>query len=220
MQSEAKLIYLSSDHIQQAVADNPVCWTDLAMAQLGGAGDRAGMTPTPAVLEFLELIGHQKRMVSASEYVEHCFMQRWTEWLDTKPEELRQGVEAKLRCNFYPSMAATLHAWALLVETGGFEQCWLDTYDDVVANTDLTLVRFGTTYRIELIGPRARSTREYKVRHRQRGDPGTVVQIPFSRAREPGNMRWYRMSDFREFIDTAVSVSDPEADAFFQRAGL
>lgn len=164
------------------------------MSKLGGPGDQAGMTPTPAMGEFLDLLLDRKDLFTQAEYRDHCFSV-WSEWLARKHPEQVKGVEAKLFCNFYVSGIDTLHAYALMVEAGMFDICYIDIIEDVLSKTDLTLKNSGCTVRVQLIGPNARTEREYKNLHRGRANGAVEIQLT-RRPKTIGGKMWYRIRDF------------------------
>lgn len=201
------LIYIPSCAIVEYVAANPVNWLDhyRYMAKRGGIGDTAGITPTPAVYEFLSLYHHKKGLFTQREYAEWCFEQ-WHEWLTEKTDEQRRGVGVKLYRNFYPSMIDSLHVWAMMVETGGFHACILDSTLDAVGKTDLTLVRDSMTYRVALLIDSANGVgdRRYKLAYRSTDSDTACIEIrlPLSRDKTPGNKRWYYPADVIDAMAT------------------
>lgn len=194
------LIYVPSWAIVEYVASNPVNWLDHMrhMAKRGGIGDTAGVTPTPAVYEFLSLYHHEKGLFTQRRYAEWCFAQ-WREWLGEKTDDQRRGVGVKLYRNFYPSMIDSLHVWAMMVEAGGFHTCILDSTQDAIGKTDLTLVQRGISYHVALLIDSANSVgdRRYKLGHRSGDAPADCIEIrlPLSREKTPGNKRWYSPAD-------------------------
>ena len=108
MEERVTLLYFRSDYVVDFISQHPIDWKDRALAMRGGAGDQAGVTPTPAVHEFLSLLGKKQALFTQEEYHRYCAFV-WRDWLLGKPEIQRQGVEAKLYRNFYPSMIDSLH---------------------------------------------------------------------------------------------------------------
>ena len=201
------LIYVPSYAIVEYVASNPVNWLDQYrhMAKRGGVGDTAGVTPTPAVYEFLALYHHKKGLFTQREYAEWCFSQ-WQEWLSDKTDDQRRGVGVKLYRNFYPSMIDSLHVWAMMVESGGFHACILDSTQDAIGKTDLTLVRSGISYRVALLIDSTNSVgdRRYKLAYRNTDNDLSCIEIrlPLSREKAPGNKRWYLPADVLDAMAT------------------
>lgn len=201
------LIYVPSYAIVEYVARNPINWLGQYrhMAQRGGIGDTAGVTPTPAVYEFLALYHNEKGLFTQRAYYEWC-QEQWRDWLDEKTDEQRRGVGVKLYRNFYPSMIDSLHVWAMMVETGGFHACILDSTLDAIGKTDLTLVRSGISYRVALLSGSANSVgdRRYKLSHRSKDDDLSCIEIrlPMSREQAPGNKRWYFTTDVIDAMAT------------------
>lgn len=201
------LIYIPSSVIVEYVASNPINWLEKykLMARRGGAGDTAGVTPTPAVYEFLALYHHQKGLFTQKEYAEWCFEQ-WRDWLGEKTEDQRRGVGTKLYRNFYPSMIDSLHVWSMMVESGGFHACILDSTQDAIGKTDITLVRNGVSHRVALLinTTNGIGDRRYKLAHRNTDNDLSCIEIrlPLSREKSPGNKRWYVQTDVLEAIAT------------------
>lgn len=211
------LAYFSSDYIIDFITTYPIQWMPLQMSRRGGIGDQAGIPPTPAVHEFLVLLRGKQNLFTQTEYFEHCQV-AWHEWWTTLVfktwsghfvdnnlirSRLQGGVRAKLYNNFYVSMIDSLHAWAILCEAGWFDVCVMDSYSDAVSKTDLTLSRNGTKCKVALIGPTAQAREDLDYKRHNRGtkkfsDRTTVVQLPISRPKEPGNKRWYELGDFEK----------------------
>lgn len=205
MERKVALIYLSSWYIEHFITMQRVEWRDRSLARLGGVGDQAGVTPTPAVYEFLALLAEGERLFTQEEYTRHCFSV-WKDWIRDK-WAYREGIEAKLYNNFYPSMVDSLYVWAMLSEVGWFDRCLLDSYQDAVGKVDLTLGHGETEVYVALLGPtrRAEEYRRYKLANRGGQSMGVhEVRIPMSRSREPGNKRWFEIGDF-EFLNPAHS---------------
>lgn len=199
------LKYYSSEYIVDFVSRHPIDWSNRKLAKRGGSGDMAGVTPTPAVYEFLALLAQRKGLFTQKEYKNYCF-DVWSSWLENKNDQEKAGVAAKLYRNFYPSMIDSLHVWSLLVETGEFSQCYLDSTEDALSKSDLTVVRLnGAEIKIALsIGSyNARRDRDYKRNYRGRYD-GIVlfdVELSMDRPRRPGNKRWYVTEDFSSLLN-------------------
>lgn len=199
------LIYISSETIVNYVSKNPVNWLEdfKGMAKRGGIGDQAGVTPTPAIQEFLELYHDTKSLFTQRDYRDWCF-KRWRNWLEEKPKAQQDGVAVKLYRNFYPSMIDSLHVWAMLAETKKFDVCVLDSTEDAIGKTDLTLRQNEIMHRIALqIGTKSGiDNRKYKCKHRNGGQEIERIEIwlPMSRSRTPGNKRWYELDDFSKLL--------------------
>jgi hypothetical protein len=196
---QISLVYLASRAIVRYITAHPIAWKPRDLAKLGGPGDQAGMTPTPAVEEFLGLLATKQDLFTQAEYTEHCVKQ-WLSWWEGLPDERREGVTAKLYNNFYVSMIDSLHVWALLVEAGWYDRCVVDSVADAVGKSDLTLYREASLVRLALIGPgqRARDSRTYKRHYRPGEADATVYEVQLSAEypREPGHKRWYRLENF------------------------
>lgn len=186
-------------------------WEDKKLADRGGAGDIK--TPTPAVLEFLNLLDEKRVLFSQDEYADYCLHN--PKWAKLKPrekpkgkegkdhytkEETTLGIEVRLKRNFYPSMIDSLYVWAMLAEAKWFDTCEISAYADVVSKNDLVLTKDDNTTKVALIGPKqAIPDRQYKKSHRGRAaDYHNVIEVilPSDRPRKPGNKRWYCLNDF------------------------
>lgn len=192
------LLYIPSDEIVDFVSRNPIDWDNQEYAKRGGIGDRAGVTPTPAVEEFISLLQLKTRLFTQEEYMKHCW-EAWREWIFDKPKDQKYGIKAKLYRNFYPSMIDSLHVWAMLCESQMFDACVLSSAEDAIGKTDLIVRSKYLEYRIAIIGPnqKAMDDRQYKVKHRSGSDDKVCIelQMPINYAKSPGNKRWFRRSD-------------------------
>src|SRR5262245_41698737 len=110
------LVYIKSPVILDYLTQHPIDWSHRDLAKRGGVGDSAGMTPTPAVREFLSLLRERRgALFTQEDFAQHC-QQAWREWWSQKTLPQQKGVIAKLYRNFYPSLIDSLYVWALLVE--------------------------------------------------------------------------------------------------------
>lgn len=199
------LLYIPSTQIVDFVSQNPIDWSNKDWACRGGPGDKAGVPPTPVVEEFLNLLLERRALFTQEEFMNHCW-QQWRDWIVEKPREQKLGLKAKLYRNFYPAMIDALHVWAMLVESGMFDSCVLNSTEDAINGNDLIVTSGGQTYCFALIGPTSasRDNREYKRNHRNtngRYDTESielVMKIEYEKS--PGNKRWYRRSDIMEAI--------------------
>lgn len=207
------LLYIPSDEIVDFVSRNPIDWDVKEYARRGGSGDQAGMPPTPAVEEFLDLLLERCALFTQREYWVHCW-HKWNIWIAGKPTEQQRGVKAKLYRNFYPSMIDSLHVWSMLCESGMFDTCVLNSLEDAIGKTDLMVRSKQRILRIAFLGPTdsAVSDRAYKMQHRNGGQDVHCVEIqmPKEYPRQPGNKRWFRRSD----IMSAMLAAD--ADSYEQ----
>ncbi len=207
-----KLITFRSDYIVRYISEHPISWANLGLANYRGCpADQAGCPPTPSVHEFLAMLGEQQDLFTQDEFVDHCEWQ-WYDWLQTKNEQQRLGVLAKQRCNFYPSMIDSLHAWALLSESGWFDICVIDSYADALSKVDLTLVSPYSTVKVALLGPKEQASiwRSYKLNCRAGTDDAhaIAVKMPENRPRNPGNKRWYQIEDFGHLHPYATPIAE------------
>lgn len=206
------LLYISSAEIVRFVTKNPINWLDRykEYAMRGGYGDQAGVTPTPAVEEFLRLLTERKRLFTQGEYVEWC-RTVWGDWRSGLSTEQAYGVKAKLFRNFYPSMIDSLHVWSLLSESGEFDSCVLNSHEDAIGKTDLTVFRGNEVIRLALMAPgsKARADRNYKIAYRAT-DRDACIELPLDldAPKSPGNKRWYTRTGIMDAI-----YSQPESVA-------
>jgi len=219
------LLYIASDRIVQYISQNPIDWDDRDKAKRGGVGDRAGITPTPAVEEFLRLYIERRELFTQKEYMVHCWEQ-WRDWIIDKPLEQKLGIKAKLYGNFYPSMIDSLHVWAMLSESRMFSSCVLNSTEDAIGKTDMIVTCGVREIRLALIGPKeaASNDRAYKLKYRspESSDIDCVeVVLPREYPKTPGNKRWFRSQDLMESILGATSKQRAikEQSAIYQVVG-
>lgn len=195
------LIAYDPAYIVRYVTENPINWSSSELAGKGRVGDTAGVTPTPAVEEFLSLLRQWQRLFTQHDYWLFC-VTRWDGWLASKTPMQIEGVKAKLYRNFYPSMIDSLHVWAMLAMSRKFDYCVLDSYKDAIGKTDLTLMRQGQQWKVALrIGSdAAERNRIYKNAYRGSAVNCIEVPLPLSRQRAPGNKRWYNIEDFAGIV--------------------
>jgi hypothetical protein len=212
MANSVTLVYLSSDYIVDYITRNPIEWKNKEMARRGGVGDSAGRPPTLAVSEFLNLLGINKDLFTQKDFAEYCCYSAWADWFNGLNKMQQLGVEAKIYCNFYPSMIDSLHVWALLCETGYFKKCILDAYKDAAEKTDLTVSTDGAEYKIALYASTKQSLRDrnYKILYRGGAGQGVIyeVPLPMNRPKAPGNKRWYKIEDFNQLIEAERITQD------------
>lgn len=196
MGKDIVLAYFSSDSIMVFCGNNPIRWGTREQAD---AGDL--LTPTPAMAEFFRLLTKTGNLPTQKEYAEFCW-QDWQTWRATLTDDQARGVSWRLYRNFYPSAIDSLHVWALLVESGRFDKCILDTADDACGKTDISVwpVMNGDPIKIALYSGSKESRRRtaYKRSHRGIVDPSAIdVILPMDRPKYPGNKRWYTMDDLQ-----------------------
>lgn len=222
------LMYLNSNMIKHYIALHPIDWMEdyKTYARIGGYGDQAQKTPTPAVHEFLACLAEKRQLFTQTDYFAWCTMQ-WRAWYDgllkkmiVRPDgttflpalsyrqNLQIGIKAKIFRNFYPSMIDSLHVWAMMAETGNFQCCFLDSYEDAIAKTDLTVVDWnGRKIQLALLSgsKTASNSLSYKQQYREGYTDIHCFRIPLDmqRARNPGNKRWYELRDFQACLDPA-----------------
>jgi len=203
--SEVRLQYYSSAYIVGFCRKHPIDWMPAWASERrrGALADQCGMPPKPSVAIFFELLTAGKKLFTQGEFWSRC-VESWDgEWWQKLDAHRRTALQAKAYANFYPSCIDQLHVWALLVEEGDFDECFLDTLEDYVGHSDLTLVRNGTRIKIGLrIGSRhAQQDRSYKLTHRKADQSVVDVPLPLDRPMDArSNKRWYEWSDLSRLI--------------------
>jgi len=131
--------FFDPEGIKDFLTTHPCVWDNRELTRLGGLADQAGMTPTPVVYEFHNWVASCGRLPSQQEFTEFCFDQ-WDGWPSTP---YIGAVQAKIGRNFYPSLIDTYHAFGLVAKAGWYQQCSMDSVDDVVGKADLTFTGDG-----------------------------------------------------------------------------
>ena len=182
----------------------PETWSNTYrdLAKLGGAGDCAGVPPTPFVAEFLRLFYEKQGLFTQEDYLQFC-INRWkdTDWYKNIKTDLGlNGIKAKTYRNFYPSMVSTLHVAAFLHMSGVLNSILYDVNRDAIGKSDLTVIdKNGNEKRFALFigSPAGNLYNLYKDKHRTPPEVGIIKkELTMNRPREPGNMRWYSPKDF------------------------
>lgn len=203
------LTYMSSDSIKEFCTRNPIRWTDPKLAN--GPGNL--FTPSPAIAIFFEAFLCIGRLFTQVEYVEFAW-HSWGDWKGTLSEKEVAGIESRLYRNFYPSGIDSLYVWSLLVESGCCEKCVLDTADDAVGKTDITVwLKDGTEKKLALYVGSNRGGAWTKYKREHRGDVSEdLIDLVLSmdKPRSPGNKRWYGVEDLGAIIGATVSVEEDE----------
>jgi len=203
MEERERLVYFSSDVIKAFCERNPITWGDSKKAN--GPGNI--LTPSPAMGVFFSCLRNKKKLFTQQEYANYAW-DIWSNWKDELTEEQIEGLTIRLYRNFYVSAIDSLHAWSLLIETGKFDYCLLDTTDDAVSKQDISAwTKDGIHIGIALFIASESSKRWVKYKREHRGAPNKeTIDVPLSmdRPRSPGNKRWYSIDDFDpvfKFID-------------------
>jgi len=187
------LSYFSSDAIKEFCANNPIDWADREIANTFGNL----LTPTSAMAVFFDLLTQHGSLFTQSEYVQGAWA-TWDGWKSELEKDAIMGIEARLYRNFYPSAVDSLHVWALLVESGQFARCTLDTAQDAYSKTDLTVWTCeGDSVKIALSAGNKYSQKWARYKRRVRGGARGAISVllSMSRPKFPGNKRWYRLED-------------------------
>ena len=195
-----KLIYLSSGAVQQFCAQHPIEWCSRELAEQGDI-----LTPTPGMQVFFAMLLEGNRLFDQAQYyAKACAV--WGDWLARLDEKERQGIKARLYRNFYPSAIDSLHAWALLVETGLFDACLIDPLADSRAKTDITVfTKDRRAISIALYAGSAYARRRTQHKRQARGGAPNAIDVilPMDRPQRPGNKRWYEIQDFGPVLELA-----------------
>ena len=207
MNKETALLYLSSQSIQDYCEEHPIIWH-----RKEDTFDGDVLTPTPAMAMFFGLLSETGALFSQAEYW-HYARSGWGDWISGLSARTINGLRARLDRNFYPSAIDSLHVWALLVETGLFARCSIDTVADAVGKADITVwpTLGGTAIKIGLrAGTRYCDARtEYKRRYRGATDAEMIdIVLDMGRPQSPGNKRWYSVDDLQPVIDRAMAWAD------------
>lgn len=225
--TERALIYIPSEEIVSFVTQNPIDWLENPKKDkfyyqaitdddkekpqfrdrsrytvkdfyaLGGFGDQAGVTPTPAIEEFLNLLIERRSLFTQYEYMHYCWG-KWESWIRGLTEFQKYGVRAKLYRNFYPSAIDSLHVWAMLADTGAFEMCLMSATEDAIGKSDLVLRSGSREFRIalQINTSQSRNDRQHKKLNRNNDEPDCIeVWLSLDEPKAPGNKRWYRKTD-------------------------
>jgi len=204
MSKETRLVYFSSDYIVRFCKEHRIDW---GLRQEARYAENWLIEPS-AMGMFFDLLTEKGDLFTQYEYCEFAMHAPVTangmEWQRLTVELQDCLFRGRLMRNFYPSGIDTLHAWALLVETGQFEQCIIDTAEDAVGKTDLTLQsKSGEMYHVALrVG--SEYTDSWQSRKAQRGErPADTIEIILpcdERPKGPGNKRWYEIEDFAALL--------------------
>ena len=202
MAKHTRLVYYASRVIVDFCAENPIDWHDRQDADM--AGD--WRIQPPAMSVFFDLLAAKRGLFTQGEFLECAQtvpMLRNTDPYPTLTDDEQRCFRARLARNFYPSGIDTLHAWSLLVESGRFAHCVLDTADDAINKVDMTATAHGGgVYRfaLRIDSPTAEKYRARKDARFPAHEDTIDVLLPMSRPRNPGNKRWYQVEDFEAAI--------------------
>lgn len=198
-----KLIYLSSSAIKSFCTRHPIQWATREIAEQGDI-----LTPTPGMQVFFDMLLEGNKLFTQDQYYDRACVV-WGDWLARLDDKTRWGIKARLYRNFYPSAIDSIHAWALLVETGLFDACYIDPLEDAKSKTDITVwTKDRRSISIALYWGGAYSRRRTEYKRLVRGGPVNAVDVilPEDRPRAPGNKRWYETQDFAPVLEMAELV--------------
>jgi len=211
MGRQIKLLYFSSTTILEFGKKHPVDMYTRDLAELGDI-----LTPTPAMGEFFDCLLNKGKLITQEEYITYTLNQ-WQEWVTGLKSWQKEGIVARLARNFYPSAIDTIHAWALLVESGKFKSAVIDILEDAVGKTDLTVeAKNGRKYKIGLSIDNAYTRRREAYKRTYRGIvPEDLIDIRLSMARNKiGNKRWYEIGDFKPLFEQIQKEEQPKLSDF------
>lgn len=198
MGRQIKLLYFSSTMILEFCKKHPVNMYTRNLAERGDI-----LTPSPAMGEFFDCLLNKGRLITQEDYITYTHNQ-WHEWFTGLQSQQKEGIVARLARNFYPSAIDTVHAWALLVESGKFKSAVIDILEDAVGKTDLTVeAKNGYKYKIGLSIDNRYSRQREAYKRAYRGDvPDDLIDIRLPMERNKiGNKRWYEIEDFEPLFE-------------------
>lgn len=202
-----EVIYHSSEYILDWFSDpnHHVSWCPHELVDMGNF-----LTPVPGMQVFFEYLGMRGGLFTQKEFSDYF----WSLIPDFKDglERIRlRGLGARIWHNFYPSAIDSLHVWALLVESGRFARCLINSTEDVVGKTDLIVYtkngqRLDLALRVD--SPRSNywaGQKQVNVSGMRGVNEGTIdLLLPYSgRERGVGNKRWYNYDDLKPVFDAA-----------------
>lgn len=225
------LVYIPSKEIIAFCKENPIDWSNAELAKIGGIGDQAGLPPIPSVDIFLDLYHCRKSLFTQEQFFSHCLSMwesknpEWVAGLYLQPGRPKSapsfiefpsyldGLRAKAYRNFYPSMIDSLHVWAMMVESGWFKMCYLDSCEDATGKSDITAIdNRGDEYKFALLigSKNGLSALRHKRGSRSNGITTHFVDVPLptSRPKGIGNKRWYCMDDIVSAIRLEKSFAN------------
>ena len=211
MGRQIKLLYFSSTLILEFGKKHPV---DMYTRDLAEMGDI--LTPTPAMGEFFDCLLNAGRLITQGDYITYACNQ-WVVWFTGLKSHQKEGIIARLARNFYPSAIDSLHAWALLVESGKFKSAIIDILEDAVGKTDLTVeAKNGIKYKIGLSIDNAYTRQREAYKRTYRGDvPHDLIDIRLPMERNKiGNKRWYEIEDFEPLFEIIRKREQPTLSNF------
>lgn len=190
------MTYFSSQFIVEYIKEHPIEWPSRGLADTV----RNVRIPFSCIGAFFELLKKKDGLFSQEEYIDYLWD---TDRLDIEPYGFDGlvGLEARIKRNFYPSALDSLHAFSILVESGRFARCTLDTLEDVVSKVDLSVTsKEGVCLGIALMAGTSSGKRwaVHKNIYREGWGDWNVIEVPLpmDRPREPGNKCWYNVEDF------------------------
>lgn len=215
-----EVIYLSSEYILDWFSDpaHQVEWCSSELADMGDflPPEKYGVAPVMKV--FFEYLGKRGELFTQKEFTDY-FWSLYPEFKADLPPEFARAYGARIWRNFYPSGGIdSIHVWALLVESGQFARCLINSEEDVVGKTDLIVYtkkgqRLDLALRIDTNRSRRRAAKKQENLSGMRGvnDAAIDVPLPFDeREKGAGNKRWYNYDDLKPVFDAAGIAYAPK----------
>lgn len=186
----------------------------------GGAGDIR--PPSPVADAFFRLL-HLRGggLPTQEEFWNYCAsLKDWAPWLAQQTSYAQRCFRARLYRNFYPSFVDSLHVWSLLGTrycVDGrqvFDQCIIDTRQDVITKTDILVYRLPHIISIALRVESPAATRaalRYKpLRGGYEDTTKVVLTLPLTSRPLVGGKRWYHWpDDFQPLFHRAGELGIP-----------
>lgn len=202
-----EVIYHSSEYILDWFSDpnHRVSWCPHELVDMGDF-----LTPVPVMQVFFEYLGMRGELFTQKEFSDY-FWSLVPDFKDGLERTRLRGLGARIWHNFYPSAIDSLHVWALLVESGRFARCLINSTEDVVGKTDLIVYtkngqRLDLALRVDSPRSNYRAGQKRANASGMRGvNEGTIdILLPYSgRERGAGNKRWYAREDLEPVFRAA-----------------
>jgi hypothetical protein len=203
------LIYIAPQEVVRFITANPVVWPDKKLAN--GPGNL--LTPTPGMEVFFDFLQRRGgKLFSQREYVLFAW-QCWAEWRTELSAIQRKGVSARIARNFYPSAIDSIHVWGMLVDSGRFDRCVIDTAVDAIGKVDITIFPFNSLpIKIGLFPDteESRKWRAHKAKYRGVGTEMVDLVLSMDREQSPGGKRWYNRGDLAVILTKLPPPPSPQ----------
>ncbi len=94
----------------------------------------------PVMMAFYNYLAEKGDLFTQREFLDYFWTLPSPQPKETLEHRDIKGIEARISRQFYPSAMKTVHAWALLVESGHFDRCLISARKDFVGKVDLTVI--------------------------------------------------------------------------------